>query len=325
MNRRELMLVLGGALTAARGLRAPQKAMPVIGYLSSTSPGPNTANVAAFRQGLGETGYVEGQDVAIEYRWGEGHYDRLPGLAADLVGRKVDVIAASGVPSIRAAKSATSTIPIIFTGGGDPVAEGLVASRARPDGNLTGFSLLNVQLTPKRLELLLELVPQARGIALLVNPNNPLAEGVMRDVQEAARAKGVQLDILKSGTESEIDAAFATLVQLQAGALVVQGDPLFNSRREQLVALAAGYAVPAIYEFRESVAAGGLISYGTSGTAVYRQAGIYAGRILKGAKPADLPIQQPTTFELVVNLKTAKALGLTIPPSILARADEVIE
>jgi putative tryptophan/tyrosine transport system substrate-binding protein len=327
MRRRELVLLLGGAMMTARTLRAQQKAMPVIGFVSSGSPAPFAPLVAAFHRGLSEAGYVEGQNITLEYRWAENHNDRLPALAADLVGRKVDLIVSSGsLPAALAAKSATSTIPIVFTAVSDPVAAGLVASLARPGGNLTGFSPFQFELMPKRLELLTELVPQARIIALLVNPDDPpRAEGLVRDLQEAARTKGVQLPILKASTEDEIDAAFATLVQLPAGALVVSPDPLFSSRRAQLVELASRHAVPAIYPWPEVIAAGGLISYGANITALYSQAGIYAGKILKGAKPADLPVQQPTRFELVINLNTAKALGLMIPPSILARADEVIE
>jgi putative ABC transport system substrate-binding protein len=325
MRRRELLLLLVGAVIAPRTLRAQQKTMPVIGYLSLALPGSNAANVAAFRQGLGEAGFVEGQNVTIEYRWAEGRNDRLPELAADLVGRKVDVICADGTPSILAAKAATSTIPIVLVGGGDPVAAGVVASLARPGGNLTGVTFMIPELMAKRIELLSELVPQARLIALLVNPNNAGNESIIREVQEAARAKGLQLHILRAATESEIDEAFATLVSLHVGAFVLGPDPFLNSRREQLVGLAARYAVPAVYQWREFAAAGGLISYGSSLTAALRLSGMYVGRILKGARPADLPVQQPTTFELVVNLKTAKELGLTVPPSILARADEVIE
>ena len=325
MNRRELMLLLGGAAAWPLAARAQQKAMPVIGWLSSASPGPFASFVAAFHQGLSETGYVEGQNVAIEYRWAEGRYDRLPALAADLVGRKVDVIAADAVTSTRAAKDATSTIPVVFISGSDPVERGLVASFARPGGNLTGIAMMVAELAPKRFELLSEMVPQASIIALLVNPNNVQTDGVINGVREAARAKAVQLQILKASTEGEIDAAFGTLMQLQADALVVGPDVFLYSRREQLVALAVRYRIPAIHEWRGAVAAGGLISYGADITGVFRQLGIYAGKILKGAKPADLPVQQPTTFELVVNLKTAKALGLTVPPSILARADEVLE
>ena len=323
MRRRELMLLLlGGAMTAARALCAQLKAMPVIGYLGVAPPGPYDPRMAAFHQGLSETGYVEGQNVAIEYRWAAGRYDRLPALAADLVDHKVDVIVASGGPSpTRAAKNATSTIPIIFATGGDPVADGLVASLARPGGNLTGVSLLANELMPKRLELLSELVPERKVIALLVNPGPPNNE----DLQEAARAKGIELHILKATTESEINTAFATFIQLHAGALLVGADLFFFSRREQLLALAARHALPTMYEWREFAAAGGLISYGASRTAAYRQVGIYVGKILHGAKPADLPVEQPTKLELVINLKTATALGLTIPQTIFARADEVIE
>jgi ABC-type uncharacterized transport system substrate-binding protein len=326
MKRREFVQLLGGATVAwPFAARAQQKAIPVIGYLSSISPGPSS--LAALRQGLSETGYVEGQNLTIEYRWAEGHYDRLPAFVADLVARKVDLIVTGGGsrPAF-AAKSATSTIPIVFTSISNSVEIGLVASLARPGGNITGAGMINVELMPKRVELICELVPQARVIALLVNPDFFTgAERSVQETQEAARAKGVQLHILKAGTESEIAAAFAALGQLHAGALLVFPDPLFFSWRDQLVALASRHAVPAIYAWRESAGAGGLISYGASQTAASRLAGIYAGKILNGAKPADLPVQQPTKFELVVNLKTANALGLTVPQSILARADEVIE
>src|SRR3954452_5089784 len=323
MKRRDLMLLLGGAaISWPRALRAQQKAMPVIGYLNTGSGSPAAPFTAAFRQGLSETGYVEGQNVAIEYRGAEGHYDRLPALAAELVGRKVDVIVSvGGTPTALAAKSATTTIPIVFRSGEDPVELGLVASLARPGGNLTGVSMLIDELTPKRLELLSELVPQARVIGLLLNPSNRSAERIIRDAPEAARAKGVQLPILKATTESEIDTAFASLVQLQAGALLVSADPFLTSRRAQLVALASRHAVPAIYAWREFAASGGLISYGSSLTAAFRLVGIYTGNVLKGAKPADLPVEQSTTFELVINMKAAKALGLTVPQPLLARAD----
>ena len=263
--------------------------------------------------------------MAIEYRWAEGHYDRLPALAADLVGRKVDLIMANSPPSALAAKGATSTIPIVFRSGADPVGDGLVASLARPGGNLTGVSFVADELTAKRLQLLSELVPRAGVIALLVNPNNATAERVIRDVHEAARTKGLQLHVLKAGTESEIDAAFASLVQLHASALVVGADPFLSSQRERLVVLASRHAVPAIYAWREFADAGGLISYGPSLTSAFRLVGAYAGKVLKGAKPADLPVQQPTKFELVINIKTAKSLGLTVPPPLLAQADDVIE
>ena len=325
MRRRDFVLLLGGAIAAPRALRAQQKSMPVIGFLGSTSPGPYSAHVAAFHQGLGEAGYVEGQNVTIEYRWAEGNYDRLAALAADLVARNVDIIAAGSAPSARAAKNATSTIPIVFTSGGDPVAAGLVDSLARPGGNATGASILNAGLLPKRLELLSDLVPQAKMIAVLVNPNNWTAGPMISEAEEAARTKGVELQILRASTESEIEAAFQFLAPQRIVALVVGTDAFFLNARELLVTLATRHSVPAIYEWREFVVAGGLISYGASVTAPYRLAGGDVGRILKGAKPADLPVQQPTTFELVINLKTAKALRLTVPPSILARAEEVIE
>jgi len=318
--------ILAAPLHSIQALADEPTKLPVIGFLSSSSPDPSAENVAAFRQGLSETGYVEGQDLAIEYRWAEFQYDRLPALAADLVARKVEVIATNGDPrAALAAKNATSTIPIVFSAISDPVSFDLVASLARPGGNLTGVSPMVTELMPKRLELLSELVPQAGVIALLANPNNAAAERRIRDLQEAASVKGLRLPILKASTESEIDAAFVSLAQLQAGALVVEPDPFFGTRRDQFMALTSRYAVPAIYAWREFAAAGGLISYGSSITSAYRKVGILVARILKGAKPADLPVEQPTTFELVVNLNTAKVLGLTVPPSILARATEVID
>jgi len=325
VKRRELLLLLAGALTAPRALRAQQKAMPVIGWLSGASPGSYAPFAAAFRQGLSDTGYVEEHNVAIDYRWASGEYDRLAALAADLVRRKVDVIAALSLPAALAAKSATSTIPIVFVTGEDPVANGLVASLARPGGNVTGVSFLGVELQPKKLELLCDLVPQAKLIALLVNPTWSSAGRTIEGLQEGANAKGVQLHILKVVNDSEIDTAFSTLKQLHVDALVEGADSFFSSRRDQLVALAARHAIPASYESRQFAEAGGLISYGPNISALFRLLGTYVGKILNGAKPADLPVEQPTRFELVVNLKTAQALGLTVPPSILARADEVIE
>ena len=325
MKRRDFVLLVGAALTTARALRAQQKAMPVVGFLSGAASDGYAPFVAAFRQGLSEAGWLDGHNMMIEYRWAEGSYDRLPALAADLVRRQVEVIAAEALPAARAAKNATTTIPIVFEVGSDPVEFDLIASLARPGGNLTGVSFLAVDLMPKRLELLSDLVPQVSAIVLLVNPNNSNTERTTRDMQEAARAKRVQLPILIAGTESEIDDAFASLVQLRTDGLIVSPNAFFVSRRELLVVLASHYAIPAIYPRRQFAIAGGLISYGSSLTAVYRRMGIYVGKILNGAKPADLPVQQPSIFQLVVNLKTSKALGLTIPPSILARADEVIE
>jgi putative ABC transport system substrate-binding protein len=326
MRGRALIVVLVAAMAAwPLAAHAQQKAMPVIGVLWAGLSATSGPPMVAFRQGLREAGYIEGQNVAIEFRPAEGNYDRLPALAAELVGRKVDLIMANSPPSALAAKGATSTIPIVFRSGADPVADGLVANLARPGGNLTGVLTILDELTPKRLELLCELVPRAEVIALLVNPNNGVAERVSRDVQEAARTKGLRLHVLKAGSESEIDTAFASLVQAHANALVVAADPFLSSRREQLVALASRHAVPSSYAWREFAASGGLISYGPSLASAFRQVGVYAGKVLKGAKPADLPVQQSTTFELVINLKTARALGLTVPRSMLTRANEVLE
>ena len=298
--------------------------MPVVGFLNSRSAGEAAAAVAAFHQGLRETGFVAGQNVAIEYRWAEGHYDRLAGLAADLVQRRVAVIAAGGGSAL-AAKLATATVPIVFISDDDPIKIGLVASLNRPGGNITGIYQLSSGLEAKRLGLLHELAPDAATVAVLVNPNYPDAEIQLREVEEAARTLGVQLLVLKASSDGDFDTVFTTLIQRQAGVLLVASDPFLFSRREQLIALAARHAVPAIYQFRESAVSGGLMSYGTRITDSYHQIGVYTGQILRGAKPADLPVMQSARFEFVLNLKTAKTLGLTIPPSMLVRADEVIE
>jgi putative tryptophan/tyrosine transport system substrate-binding protein len=326
MRRRDFVSLIGGAAAWPLAARAQQPAMPVIGYLSSRSPDDTRHLLAAFLRGLNEAGYVEGQNVTIEYRWALGQYDRLPALAAELVRRPVAVITTTGdEPAALAAKAATSTIPIVFLIGGDPVALGLAASYKRPGGNATGMNILTATLEAKRLGLLHELVPQAATIGVLLNPKFQPADSQLRDLQQAAPAIGLQIQVLRASTDSELDAAFETATQQRIAALAVTADPFFDTRRDKLVALAASHAVPTIYQFREYAVAGGLMSYGNDSIDVYRQAGVYTGRILKGANPADLPVMQPTKFEFVINLKAAKALGLTLPSGLLSIVDEVIE
>ena len=326
MRRREFITLMGASMAAwPRAAHAQQPAMPVIGFLHAASPEAYAAMMAAFRQGLKETGYVEGHNVAIEYRWAEGHYDRLPALAADLVRRQVAEIVTVGAPAALAAKAASSTIPIVILVGVDPVQLGLVAGLNRPGGNVTGLAGLAVELAGKRLEVLHELLRISAAVALLVNPNNPQTEAETKGVRDAARSLGLQLHVLDASTEGEIDAAFETLIELRAGALLVSVDSFLLNQQDQIVALAARRAVPAIYGVREFAAAGGLMSYGPDLADAYRQVGIYAGKILKGAKPANLPVQLAVRVEFVINLKTAKTLGLTFPITLLGRADEVIE
>ena len=323
--RRKFLATLGGAAAAwPLAARAQQAAMPVIGFLNSASADAYARFTAAFHQGLAETGFVVGQNVAIEYRWADGHYERLPALAAELVRLGVAVIAVSG-PAAPPAKAATTTIPIVFTAGYDPIELGLITSLSRPGGNLTGVSILNVELGPKRLELLHEVVPTAAIVALIINPANPNAGSQTRELQGAAAALGLKLHVLHASSDRELTAAFATLRELRAGALLIGADPFFNSQSQLLATLAGRHAIPAIYQYREFAAAGGLMSYGGSLTDSYRQAGVYTGRILAGAKPGELPVQQSTKVELIINLKTAKALGITFPLPLIGRADEVID
>jgi putative tryptophan/tyrosine transport system substrate-binding protein len=327
LKRREFITLLGGAAAAwPIAARAQQPAMPVIGFLSSRSPGESSGVVAAFRRGLSEAGFVEGQNTVIAFRWAEGAYDRLPALAADLISLRVAVlVAAGGTPSLIAAEAATTTIPIVFTAVIDPVQLGFVPSFNRPGGNVTGISLFNNALLAKRVGLLHEVAPTASMIAMLRNPNSPVVEDDMKSVLATAQSLGLTVEVLNASTERDLDATFEAMARLHVGALVVQGEPFFDSRRDHIVELAARYATPAIYAWREYALAGGLMSYGTSITDNYRQAGVYTGRILKGENPAELPVVRPTKFDLVVNLKTTKTLGLQIPDKLLALADEVIE
>jgi putative ABC transport system substrate-binding protein len=327
LDRRQFMVALGGASPAwPFQAHAQQSAMPVLGFLNVESAQSYAGPLAAFLKGLGEAGYVDGRNVTIEYRWAEGHSDRLPELAADLVRKQVTVIAATSTPAAIAAKAVTNAIPVVFETASDPIRLGLVPSLSRPDGNVTGVTQINVEVAPKRLELMRELLPAARLLGLLVNQADPaLAKAQLKDFQAAARTLGVELHVLNAGTDAELEKVLADFGQLRAGGLVISTDPFFTSRAEKLAALTARYAVPAVSKGREFAAAGGLLSYGSDTADSYRLAGVYTGRVLKGDKPADLPVQQPTKFEFVINLKTAEALGLTVPPALRARADEVFE
>jgi putative tryptophan/tyrosine transport system substrate-binding protein len=326
MRRREFITYLGGAAAWSSVVRAQQAATPVIGWLHSGSPTANATQPAAFLRGVNEVGFIEGQNVAIEYRWAQSQLDRLPALAAELVGRQVSVIAACGSPAVAlAAKSATGSIPIVFENGADPVQLGLVANLARPGGNVTGVTNVSAELAAKRMGLLRELVPATTSVAVLVNPNRPGVEAQMAQAQHAAQALGLALHVLKAASERDLDAAFQSMAQLKASGLVISTDALFTERRHQIIALAKNHSIPTIYEFRFFVADGGLISYGSDNLEAYRLAGTLAGRILRGAKPADLPVMRPTKFELVINMKTAKALGIEVPVSMQLLADEVVE